>query len=320
MKGNASVKSANKSIVFALVLVALAANAYAQTQPVQLQQMVEQLQKTPTDNTLRDKIIKFAVEMKPPPALPEEATRRMARGEAAFESAKVAQDYDKAIAEYQAAANAAPWYADAYFNLGLTQEKTGKAKEAMESFRFYLLAAPDAKDAADIKKRLYKLEYAAEQQTQAKVELDKRKAIDDQANRFVGSWYRGEGDGRQSFTILRDDQGLRFVGMMMQVPTRDVVMDGESLVLQIDDLFPITRNDTLAFLQQGTGIDMSPLVTTDGRWIKYGTSQYKGTLMDGGRKLSFTWVALPPTPLQEKVWNKGIKASDRFGRTLWIRE
>jgi tetratricopeptide (TPR) repeat protein len=145
------------------VLLLLATVAHTQSPREQFQQMVEQLQKNPSDTALREKIIKLAQELKPPPAVPEETERRMARGEAAFESAKDASGYETAVREFQAAANAAPWHSNAYFNLGIAQEKANKPKEAMKSFQFYLLAAPDGKDAAEVKKRIYKLEFAAEQ-------------------------------------------------------------------------------------------------------------------------------------------------------------
>lgn len=156
-------KPTSQIIILILAILTSLASAYAQTPREQLKQMAEQLQKTPTDNALREKIIKLSQNLRPAPAVPEEAERRMARGEAAFESAKDVSGYDNALREFQAAANAAPWYANAYFNLGVAQEKAGNAKEAMESFRFYLLAAPDGKDAAEVKKRIYKLEYAADQ-------------------------------------------------------------------------------------------------------------------------------------------------------------
>ena len=162
-KGESNMKPVSQIIILALAIFTSMASAQAQSPREQLQQMVEQLQKSPTDNALREKIIKLAQNIKPTPAVPEEVERRMARGEAAFESAKNVSGYDNAMREFQAAANAAPWYSNAYFNLGVAQEKAGKAKEAMESFRFYLLAAPDGKDAAEVKKRIYKLEYAAEQ-------------------------------------------------------------------------------------------------------------------------------------------------------------
>lgn len=156
-------KTAFKFLTVVLTALVLIANAFAQSPREELQQMVVQLQNTPNDNALREKIIKLAQDAKPAPSMPEEVERRMARGEAAFESARDVSGYENATREFQAAANAAPWYANAYFNLGVVQEKAGKATAAMESFRFYLLAAPDGKDAAEVKKRIYKLEYTAEQ-------------------------------------------------------------------------------------------------------------------------------------------------------------
>ncbi len=168
-------KLTNQIIILTLAIFTSMASAQAQSPREQLSQMVEQLQKSPTDNALREKIIKLAQEVKPAPTVPEEVERRMARGEAAFESAKDVSGYDNAMREFHAAANAAPWYANAYFNLATAQEKAGKAKAAIESFRFYLLAAPGGKDAAEVKKRIYKLEYAAEQ-TAAQAAAEQKKA------------------------------------------------------------------------------------------------------------------------------------------------
>lgn len=111
---------------------------------------------------LRERIIGVATRMKPPPIAPEMAERHLARGEAAIERAKSTADFEIAVREFELAASAAPWHADAYFNLGVALEKIEKAKDAMKNFRLYLLAAPNAPDAASVKKRLYKLEYEIE--------------------------------------------------------------------------------------------------------------------------------------------------------------
>ena len=60
-------KTVSKLIIFIFTLLALAASAYAQSPREELQQMVEQLQKTPNDNALREKIIKLGAEIKPVP-------------------------------------------------------------------------------------------------------------------------------------------------------------------------------------------------------------------------------------------------------------
>lgn len=65
-----------KSTINFLVLIfglLLANVAHAETPREQLQQMVEQLQKSPNDNALREKIIKLAPTLKPSPAVPDAA-------------------------------------------------------------------------------------------------------------------------------------------------------------------------------------------------------------------------------------------------------
>lgn len=123
-----------------------------------LPQLVEELKKNPADNALREKIIKLALTMKPAPAVPEDAERSMARGLARFQKAA----YNKAISELETAANAAPWLAAAYYNLGMAQEKAGLYAEAIRNLKYYLLCAPDAINVRDVKNKIYALEVDAE--------------------------------------------------------------------------------------------------------------------------------------------------------------
>ena len=95
-------------------------------------------------------------------AVSEEARRHMARGQAAVEMAKSPADFQDAIREFQKAAELAPTWPDPYYNLGLTQEKAGKLREAAASFKKYLQLAPNVPDAAKIQEQIYKLEYKAE--------------------------------------------------------------------------------------------------------------------------------------------------------------
>jgi hypothetical protein len=127
-----------------------------------LQQYINDLQKNPGDNVLREKIIKLAQSTKPAPEVPEEAERNMARGTAFAQKATDSAGYKKAIAEFEAAANTAPWLALAYYNLGVVQEKAGFYVEAIQSLKFYLTAAPEAKNARDVKNKIYALEVDAE--------------------------------------------------------------------------------------------------------------------------------------------------------------
>ncbi|MEQ1920367.1 MAG: hypothetical protein ABL955_14345 [Elusimicrobiota bacterium] len=146
--------------------------------------------------------------LKPAPAIPEEAQRRLARGQAAFELAKDPGDYANSIREFQTALAAAPWFAAPYFNLGVAEEKSGHPKEAMDNFRLYLLAEPGAKDATEVKSRIYKLEYAAEQQGR---DADSKV----RGEQFEGTWRRRAyqlfvrrkpDGGGLNFTMQRDGE------------------------------------------------------------------------------------------------------------------
>ncbi|MBA4389868.1 MAG: hypothetical protein C0399_02900 [Syntrophus sp. (in: bacteria)] len=96
-------------------------------------------------------------------SIPEDARRHMARGLAAVEVAKSPVELEDAIKEFQEASRLAPTWPDPYYNLGLTQEKAGKLKEAVASLKQYLRLAPNVPDASKIQEQIYKLEYKAEQ-------------------------------------------------------------------------------------------------------------------------------------------------------------
>jgi tetratricopeptide (TPR) repeat protein len=160
---------ATRIILLVTIFFSLATSAFAappaKKSPVsleELQQQVDALKKNPGDHALREKIIKLAQTMKPAPAMPEDAERNMARGTAFAQKASDATGYKKAIAEFESAANAAPWLALAYYNLGVMQEKAGLFAESLQNFKFYVLAAPDAKNIRDVKNKIYALEVDVE--------------------------------------------------------------------------------------------------------------------------------------------------------------
>jgi len=135
---------------------------YAGSQQETLSQYISDLQKNPDDNAQRAKIIKLAQEMKPAPAVPAEAEKFNDRGEYAAKTAKSEADFADAAKEYEKALLIAPWIAEDYCNLGILQEKSNQPQKAIESLNLYLLAAPNAKDAREVRKRIAGLEYAAE--------------------------------------------------------------------------------------------------------------------------------------------------------------
>jgi len=149
------------SLIFILIFVLMSV-ALAQSPQQTLTQYIADLQKNPNDNILRERIIKHVQTMRPAPAIPEEARKRLDRGMAAAESAKNENDYKDAIEEFQKAVTIAPWLGIAYRNLAIVQDKAGQYPQALQNLRLFLLTSPPAADAEAAKTLMNKIEYRQE--------------------------------------------------------------------------------------------------------------------------------------------------------------
>jgi tetratricopeptide (TPR) repeat protein len=167
-------KTTGKRIIFGLVLLALAASACAQSPREQLKQMVEQLQKAPGDNALRERIIKLAPTLKPPPVSPDTAIAFEGRAQFAFRSAKSGDDFLAAAQEYEKAVAAAPWVPGYYSDLCTIYEKAGKYEDAKRNCGFYLIGLSDPAQLTDVKRRIAGLEFGIE-----KMAAEKRRAAEE---------------------------------------------------------------------------------------------------------------------------------------------
>lgn len=141
---------------------------------------------------LREKIIALVQKLKPPPAVPEEAERHMARGRAAVKAARDPKDFEDAIREFRAALRLAPWLPEGYYNLGVVQDKAAHFADAIANLKLYLLAAPDAPDAKQVRDLIFEAEYRrdkAEKEAAAKQEEEARnraeQAVLDRFKRLV---------------------------------------------------------------------------------------------------------------------------------------
>ena len=72
------------------------------------------------------------------------------------------EGYARAAAEYRQAVAAAPWLADAYFNLGVVLDKAGLHSEAVRNLQLYLAAPPGAAEAKQPQNRIYQTEFRME--------------------------------------------------------------------------------------------------------------------------------------------------------------
>lgn len=179
----------NKRVLAFSILAALivATSVHAQSPREQLQQMVEQLQKTPNDNALRERLIKFGAEIKPPPAVSDEAIRYEGRGQFAFANAKSEDDFLEAAKEYEKAVTVAPWIQGYYSDLCKIYEKAGKLEDAKRHCGFYLIGLSDPAQITDVKRRIAGLEFGIEKAEKAN-STEARIAREKQAEqRFIAS-------------------------------------------------------------------------------------------------------------------------------------
>ena len=167
-----------------------ATGVYAQSPREQLQQLTAQLQKTPNDNALRERIIKLGAEIKPAPAIPDEAVRLEGRAQFAFKNAKSEADYLDAAREYEAAVRAAPWVPGYYSDLCTIYEKAGKFEDANRHCGFYLIGLTDPAQMTDVKRRIAGLEFGIEKaNSQARETALLRKKQEEKLRTTEGVWY-----------------------------------------------------------------------------------------------------------------------------------
>lgn len=172
----------NKALIVAASIIILmfgaTSSSHAQTPQEILKQYVSDLQKSPNDAALREKIIKHVQTMKKKPAIPEAAREHFVMAATFVEQAKDVSGYERAIEQYKAALLAAPWWADAYKKLAIIQKTAVHYDDAIASLNLYLLTQPaDARDAQD---EIYKLkalgQTAKEEESRKQQEAQQRDA------------------------------------------------------------------------------------------------------------------------------------------------
>jgi len=161
-----------------------------------LKQSVVDLQKNPDDQSLRERIIKLAQELKPAPAIPEEARRHYVKGDALIHDAKSPQEAGVAVEEYNKALLEAPWWPEAYRDLGVALEVAGRYDDAKKALKLYLLSHPGEDDSRKAQDEIYRVEAKEESATRKQREEEAAKARD--RDRQAEEHERAEKARRQS--------------------------------------------------------------------------------------------------------------------------
>ena len=118
--------------------------------------VTQQLKDKPGDSTRR-LIIRLASELKPAPAISEEARKHFVEGTAIVKAAKNPAQQALAAQSFTEALKIAPWWGDAYYNLGVAQELAENYDGAEQAFNFYLLSNPGATEKREVQDRIYGL-------------------------------------------------------------------------------------------------------------------------------------------------------------------
>jgi tetratricopeptide (TPR) repeat protein len=144
------------------------------------QQALQQFRRNP-DDTAREQIIKLALTMDDPTlSLSDEV--HVAAGSATYAS-KSATSERELVAAAQAWAQVsllAPWVAEYYFNQGVAYQRAKHFDKAIAAFNWYLIAAPNAKDAGEVRESIGGLKYAKEKAAQEQQEAAERAEHDRQ--------------------------------------------------------------------------------------------------------------------------------------------
>jgi tetratricopeptide (TPR) repeat protein len=186
--------------------------AQAQSSQQTLNQYVSDLQKSPNDYALREKIIRHVQAMRPAPAIPEEARRQYIMGKTLLDDARNVQDFNDAIEKFRKALLIAPWWPEANRDLGMALQAAQQYDEAIKVLKLYITTNPGEELSRRTQNEIYKIEAkqekAAKESSPAAIAAKKQKEYEDWLKKIDGRRYResrggsGELEVRGKFILL----------------------------------------------------------------------------------------------------------------------
>jgi len=216
-------------IAAGMLLAALSVQALAQGAPqpasMTLDQMVADLQKSPGDRILRERIIALAQTLPAPPPIPAEAKRNLVKGATFHREAKDSGDMDLAVRAYEQALLLAPWWPEAYYNAALALVSAGRYDEAIQDLEFYLLTMPKPADAEEAQNQIYAIE--AKRELAARESAGKARQVQAEATAQAERAALDSFEGRWEVTRYERAQGTGEspVGAVVTITRRDDAFD-----------------------------------------------------------------------------------------------
>jgi len=238
-----------------------------------------------TEQRLREAIIKLVQKLDPPPAVPEEAERRMARGRAAVKTATDTQGYERAVKEFYAATKVAPWLAEAYYNLGVVNEKAGRYSEVVQSLKWYLLAAPHASDAKAVRDLIYEIEYRQEEEKRAQADTETRAARQEQARAAMLQGLPGRWREKDQFPCFE----VTVTGNEIKIIHFEWQRRGDPSQCYQTDGSPVWRGTIEGLTFRGVWSQDLSKDWTNGSYV---SRPMEGTISEDGRKIHLKYTGV----------------------------
>jgi tetratricopeptide (TPR) repeat protein len=123
-----------------------------------------------------------------PPPVPEEARKHFVMGTALFKDAKTPDDYSQVVGEFKQAADLAPQWPDARYNLALAKEAAGDYSGAMADLKLYQQFKLSDDEARTVQDKIYVLEAKQEKKASAAAaKLAEENSPEAQLKKFIKS-------------------------------------------------------------------------------------------------------------------------------------
>lgn len=284
------------ALAFALALPAVPVLGQS-TEESALKNHVSALQSAPEGSAeaqrLMEAAIRSAARLRTRPAISPEARRFFVRGGTAIKEATSSADFEDAAKEFAKATRLAPWWADAHFNQAVAYEKAGNLRQAIASFKLYLLAAPNNKDAPSVSDQIAALEYRLEKAE--KNAADKSRAEESERQRktaFINDLSGVWQDERMRYAVSANGDAISILSTAWWYPPdrRWVPVQGE----------PPRYGPGIAVRFEGRvqGLSISGTVVTDFRsnWRngQVFTRPMSGTIDAEGKRIQLQYSAVNP--------------------------